>query len=233
MKHHNRYEAKKYAPRVTPEQRVKAFVLVGCVGSAPAGGRLGKRGAGWEAARGAWGRVGSPQEQLVPHTAWLGDLGEPGVDETPRSTWVALGGGGTLSLVLCSRRGLRGVPALAGAGASRTWGERWVGLLPHATPNSPALPQGPGPGRRRCHRAQERDGDELRPVQVHCQHRRHRGGEAEPGPSPAPEEVSPSGGGALPWPLAHRALQQGGSLGPVPPAPACCSPLLRGICAWG
>ncbi|KAK2511401.1 Vps16 [Columba guinea] len=29
VKHHNRYEAKKYAPRVTPEQRVKAFVLVG------------------------------------------------------------------------------------------------------------------------------------------------------------------------------------------------------------
>ncbi|NWI68566.1 VPS16 protein, partial [Todus mexicanus] len=28
VKHHNRYEAKKYAPRVTPEQRVKAFVLV-------------------------------------------------------------------------------------------------------------------------------------------------------------------------------------------------------------
>lgn len=33
VKHHNRYEAKKYAPRVTPEQRVKAFILVGCVGS--------------------------------------------------------------------------------------------------------------------------------------------------------------------------------------------------------
>ncbi|NWH68977.1 VPS16 protein, partial [Geococcyx californianus] len=31
VKHHNRYEAKKYAPRVAPEQRVKAFVLVGCV----------------------------------------------------------------------------------------------------------------------------------------------------------------------------------------------------------
>ncbi|KAM6132372.1 vacuolar protein sorting-associated protein 16 homolog [Pterocles gutturalis] len=29
VKHHNRYEAKKYAPRVSPEQRVKAFVLVG------------------------------------------------------------------------------------------------------------------------------------------------------------------------------------------------------------
>uniref|UniRef100_A0A8C9UGI7 Vacuolar protein sorting-associated protein 16 homolog n=1 Tax=Serinus canaria TaxID=9135 RepID=A0A8C9UGI7_SERCA len=29
VKHHNRYEAKKYAPRVPPEQRVKAFVLVG------------------------------------------------------------------------------------------------------------------------------------------------------------------------------------------------------------
>uniref|UniRef100_A0A8C3C4X7 Vacuolar protein sorting-associated protein 16 homolog n=1 Tax=Cairina moschata TaxID=8855 RepID=A0A8C3C4X7_CAIMO len=29
VKHHNRYEAKKYAPRVTPEQRVKAFILVG------------------------------------------------------------------------------------------------------------------------------------------------------------------------------------------------------------
>ncbi|CAN0099865.1 unnamed protein product [Bubo scandiacus] len=29
VKHHNRYEAKKYTPRVTPEQRVKAFVLVG------------------------------------------------------------------------------------------------------------------------------------------------------------------------------------------------------------
>ncbi|XP_059673773.1 vacuolar protein sorting-associated protein 16 homolog isoform X2 [Gavia stellata] len=29
VKHHNRYEAKKYAPRVTAEQRVKAFVLVG------------------------------------------------------------------------------------------------------------------------------------------------------------------------------------------------------------
>ncbi|XP_053258095.1 vacuolar protein sorting-associated protein 16 homolog [Podarcis raffonei] len=29
MKHHNRHEAKKYAPRVAPEQRVKAFLLVG------------------------------------------------------------------------------------------------------------------------------------------------------------------------------------------------------------
>ncbi|XP_062491531.1 vacuolar protein sorting-associated protein 16 homolog, partial [Pezoporus occidentalis] len=29
VKHHNRYEAKKYAPRVPPEQRVRAFVLVG------------------------------------------------------------------------------------------------------------------------------------------------------------------------------------------------------------
>ncbi|XP_050176976.1 vacuolar protein sorting-associated protein 16 homolog [Myiozetetes cayanensis] len=29
VKHHNRYEARKYAPRVPPEQRVKAFVLVG------------------------------------------------------------------------------------------------------------------------------------------------------------------------------------------------------------
>lgn len=29
VKHHNRYEAKKYVPRVTPEQRVKAFILVG------------------------------------------------------------------------------------------------------------------------------------------------------------------------------------------------------------
>ncbi|PKU46797.1 hypothetical protein llap_2881 [Limosa lapponica baueri] len=34
VKHHNRYEAKKYAPRVTPEQRVKAFVLVGCAADA-------------------------------------------------------------------------------------------------------------------------------------------------------------------------------------------------------
>ncbi|KAK4818572.1 hypothetical protein QYF61_014708 [Mycteria americana] len=48
VKHHNRYEAKKYAPRVTPEQRVKAFVLVGCVGLAPARGRLGVRGEGSE-----------------------------------------------------------------------------------------------------------------------------------------------------------------------------------------
>lgn len=46
MKHHNRYEAKKYAPRVTPEQRVKAFVLVGCVSLAPAQGQLGVHGAG-------------------------------------------------------------------------------------------------------------------------------------------------------------------------------------------
>ncbi|KAJ7327284.1 hypothetical protein JRQ81_017043 [Phrynocephalus forsythii] len=29
MKHHNRHEAKKFAPRVAPEQRVKAFLLVG------------------------------------------------------------------------------------------------------------------------------------------------------------------------------------------------------------
>ncbi|XP_061439573.1 vacuolar protein sorting-associated protein 16 homolog isoform X2 [Rhineura floridana] len=29
MKHRNRHEAKKYAPRVAPEQRVKAFILVG------------------------------------------------------------------------------------------------------------------------------------------------------------------------------------------------------------
>ncbi|OWK56755.1 Vacuolar protein sorting-associated protein 16 [Lonchura striata] len=32
VKHHNRYEAKKYTPRVGPEQRVRALVLVGCVG---------------------------------------------------------------------------------------------------------------------------------------------------------------------------------------------------------
>ncbi|KAI6069782.1 Vacuolar protein sorting-associated protein 16-like protein [Aix galericulata] len=35
VKHHNRYEAKKYAPRVTPEQRVKAFILVGWWGGLP------------------------------------------------------------------------------------------------------------------------------------------------------------------------------------------------------
>uniref|UniRef100_A0A8D0LAY6 Vacuolar protein sorting-associated protein 16 homolog n=1 Tax=Sphenodon punctatus TaxID=8508 RepID=A0A8D0LAY6_SPHPU len=29
VKHHNRYEAKKFAPRVAPEQRVKAYILVG------------------------------------------------------------------------------------------------------------------------------------------------------------------------------------------------------------
>nr|XP_060635622.1 vacuolar protein sorting-associated protein 16 homolog [Anolis sagrei ordinatus] len=29
MKHHNRHEARKFAPRVAPEQRVKAFLLVG------------------------------------------------------------------------------------------------------------------------------------------------------------------------------------------------------------
>lgn len=56
MKHHNRYEAKKYAPRVTPEQRVKAFVLVGCVCSPPTRGR-GERG--WLGGHfgGVWGRV--------------------------------------------------------------------------------------------------------------------------------------------------------------------------------
>uniref|UniRef100_A0A8C3BT87 Vacuolar protein sorting-associated protein 16 homolog n=1 Tax=Cairina moschata TaxID=8855 RepID=A0A8C3BT87_CAIMO len=49
VKHHNRYEAKKYAPRVTPEQRVKAFILVGCVGAggAPGGAPGGARGQGW------------------------------------------------------------------------------------------------------------------------------------------------------------------------------------------
>lgn len=39
VKHHNRYEAKKYAPRVTPEQRVKAFILVGYVGCLGLGGQ--------------------------------------------------------------------------------------------------------------------------------------------------------------------------------------------------
>lgn len=32
MKQHNKYEAKKYASRVGPEQKVKALLLVGCVG---------------------------------------------------------------------------------------------------------------------------------------------------------------------------------------------------------
>ena len=31
MKQHNKYEAKKYASRVGPEQKVKALLLVGCV----------------------------------------------------------------------------------------------------------------------------------------------------------------------------------------------------------
>lgn len=60
MKHHNRYEAKKYAPRVTPEQRVKAFVLVGCVSLAPARGQLGVHG------------QGHTSEQPIPCAAWLG-----------------------------------------------------------------------------------------------------------------------------------------------------------------
>lgn len=50
MKHHNRYEAKKYAPRVPPEQRVKAFVLVGCV----LGGHPGDTGGHWEVALHSW-----------------------------------------------------------------------------------------------------------------------------------------------------------------------------------
>lgn len=32
MKQHNKYEAKKYTSRVGPEQKVKALLLVGCVG---------------------------------------------------------------------------------------------------------------------------------------------------------------------------------------------------------
>lgn len=32
MKQHNKYEAKKYASRVGPEQKVKALLLVGYVG---------------------------------------------------------------------------------------------------------------------------------------------------------------------------------------------------------
>lgn len=31
MKQHNKYEAKKYASRVGPEQKVKALLLIGCV----------------------------------------------------------------------------------------------------------------------------------------------------------------------------------------------------------
>lgn len=82
MKHHNRYEAKKYAPRVTPEQRVKAFVLVGCVSSAPAWGQVGERGG----SSGCLGQ-GCSQEQLSPCAARLGawgPQGETGVYETPQ-----------------------------------------------------------------------------------------------------------------------------------------------------
>lgn len=37
MKQHNKYEAKKYAARVGPEQKVKALLLVGCVTREPCG----------------------------------------------------------------------------------------------------------------------------------------------------------------------------------------------------
>lgn len=50
VKHHNRYEAKKYAPRVTPEQRVKAFILVGYGGCLSLGGAGGSQRSGW----GSW-----------------------------------------------------------------------------------------------------------------------------------------------------------------------------------
>lgn len=74
VKHHNRYEAKKYAPRVTPEQRVKAFILVGYVGSpggSPGGGpgdRAGAGGSSWgrrSSGCGFWGLGGSIMSLLL------------------------------------------------------------------------------------------------------------------------------------------------------------------------
>lgn len=132
MKHHNRYEAKKYAPRVTPEQRVKAFVLVGCVGSAPAWGWLG----------GAWGRLGGRGAGLEPAGSSCsmagGAQGDPRADETPQEQ-VADVGGHPEPLPL--------QPVGAAWGAYPCWGwclqevgGRGLGLLPPPAPTSPPAP---------------------------------------------------------------------------------------------
>lgn len=66
VKHHNRYEAKKYAPRVTPEQRVKAFILVGYGGCLSLGGAGGSQRSGW----GSWQQAGRGAAALPGLWVW-------------------------------------------------------------------------------------------------------------------------------------------------------------------